>query len=203
MLSRGKVIKNNMPKFLLHTCCAPCSIAVIDELKNKVDPSTGQRTSLTVFFYNPNIYPEEEYLKRKAEVVRVCEEWGVKMIDFDYEQKEWNDTVQGLEGEPEGGARCAQCFKLRLERTAQYARENDYEIFCTTLTSGRNKKAEVINQIGKILREKSGVRFFEADWKKEGRQEKARKMIEERGIYRQNYCGCKYSLNSTDDFVRR
>lgn len=183
-----------MPKFLLHTCCAPCSIAVIDELKNQFDPSTGLRTSLTVFFYNPNIYPKAEYLKRKKEVIRVCEEWQVPMIDLDYEIEGWNKIITGLEDEPEGGARCAKCFVMRLEKTASYAKENDFDIFCTTLTSGRNKKAEIINPIGKMLSEKYGVKFLETDWKKEGRQEKGRKMVEERGIYRQNYCGCKYSL---------
>ena len=183
-----------MQKFLLHTCCAPCSIAVIDELNNRIDPSTGLRTSLTVFFFNPNIYPEEEYLKRKAEVVKVCNEWGVEMVDFDYDQGIWNSVVAGLENEPEGGQRCLQCFKMRLEKTAQYAKENTFDIFCTTLTSGRNKKAEVINPIGKMLGKKYGVEFFEADWKKEGRQEKGRVLVAERGIYRQDYCGCVFSL---------
>ena len=148
-----------MKKFLLHTCCAPCGIAVIDELKNRIDPSTELRTSLTVFFYNPNINPEEEYLKRKAEVVRVCNEWGVEMVDFDYDQSPWNKVIIGFENEPEGGQRCLQCFTIRLEKTAQYAHENTFDFFCTTLTSGRNKKAEIINPIGKILGEKYGVNF--------------------------------------------
>jgi len=173
-------------RFLLHTCCAPCSIAVIDELKSQ--------SNLTVFFYNPNIYPEAEYFKRKNEVIKVCKEWQVPMIDMDYEIEKWQQTVVGFENEPEGGSRCAQCFKLRLEKTAQYAKENNFEIYCTTLTSGRNKKAEVINTIGKMLGEKYGIKYLETDWKKEGRQEKGRKMVEERGIYRQNYCGCQFSL---------
>ncbi|MFZ2189213.1 MAG: epoxyqueuosine reductase QueH [Candidatus Magasanikiibacteriota bacterium] len=177
-----------MQKFLLHTCCAPCSIAVIDELKSQYD--------LTVFFYNPNIYPEEEYLKRKKEVVKVCEEWGVKIIDFDYDQSSWDEAIKGLENEPEGGARCPKCFAMRLEKTAQCAKENNYDIFCTTLTSGRNKLAEIINPIGRMLGEKYGVEFLEADWKKEGRQEKGKCMVQERNIYRQDYCGCKYSLQT-------
>lgn len=178
---------NYMSKFLLHTCCAPCSVVVIGELKDKYD--------LTVFFYNPNIHPEAEYLKRKVEVIKICNEWRVPMIDMDYDIVEWHEAVRGLEKEPEGGARCKECFKLRLEKTAQYAKENNFDIFCNTLTSGRNKKAEVINQIGKMLGEKYSVDFFETDWKKEGRQEKAKRMVEERGIYRQNYCGCVYSMN--------
>ena len=177
-----------MKKFLLHTCCAPCSIAIIDELKSKYD--------LTVFFYNPNIYPESEYLKRKAEVVRVCEEWGVKMIDEDYEIEKWNEAVKGLENEPEMGVRCPVCFKLRLERTAQYASENVFDIFSTSLTSGRNKKALIINPIGLELGEKYNVEYLEEDWKKAGRQEKGGKMVEVWGIYRQDYCGCQYSQNT-------
>lgn len=184
-----------MLKFLLHTCCAPCSIAVIDELKNKFD--------LTVFFYNPNIYPEEEYLKRKKYVVQICQEWGVLMIDMDYEVEKWNEAAAGFENEPEGGTRCPRCFKLRLEKTALYAKENDFDIFCTTLTSGRNKKAELINPIGVNIGAKHGVKFFEADWKKNNRQEKARKMVDERGIYRQNYCGCVYSKAYDADKARK
>ncbi len=180
-----------MQKFLLHTCCAPCSIAIIDELKDQY--------GLTVFFYNPNIYPEAEYLKRKGEVVKVCKEWGVEMVDADYENNHWFELVVGLESEPEMGARCSVCFQMRLEKTAEYARENGFDIFCTSLTSGRNKKAEIINPIGKSLSERYGVEFLETDWKKDGRQEKGKKMIDERGIYRQNYCGCKFSIKNYAD----
>lgn len=175
-----------MEKFLLHACCAPCSIAIIDELKNQFD--------LTVFFYNPNIFPEKEYLKRKAEVIKVCEEWKISMVDDDYEIEKWNEAVQGLEDEPEGGARCPACFKLRLAAAADYAARNGFDRWGTSLTMGKNKKAGVINPIGLALTPGDGVKFYEADWKKNGRQEKGRQMVVERGIYRQNYCGCKYSL---------
>lgn len=175
-----------MQKFLLHTCCAPCSIAIIDELKDKYD--------LTVFFYNPNIYPEAEYLKRKKYVIQVCEEWVVKMVDCDYEQDKWNEVVEGLEKEPEGGTRCAVCFKMRLEKTAKYAKENGFDIFSTSLTSGRTKRATVINPIGQMLADRCGLEYMAEDWKKGGRQEKGRKMVEEREIYRQDYCGCQFSL---------
>jgi len=178
-----------MQKFLLHTCCAPCSIAIIDELKNQFE--------LTVFFYNPNIHPEEEYLKRKKEVVRVCEEWNVSMVDMDYEPQQWHKKVAGLEKELESGARCSKCFALRLERTSQYAKEHGFEIFGTSLTSGRNKKADIIHPIGLKLAEEYGIKFYDVDWKKDGRQEKGKKMVEERGIYRQKYCGCVYSTRNT------
>lgn len=174
-------------KFLLHTCCAPCSIAIIDELKNKFD--------LTVFFYNPNIFPFEEYEKRKAEVVKVCDEWQVSMIDMDYEADKWHKNVaEGLELEAEGQSRCEMCFKFRLARTVEYAKQNGFHYYGSSLTSGRNKKAEVINTIGKVFGKHYGVKFYDVDWKKDGRQEKGKKMVEERGIYRQSYCGCEFSI---------
>lgn len=174
-----------MKKFLLHTCCAPCGLAIIDELKNGF--------ALTVFFYNPNIYPEEEYLKRKAEVIKVCHEWGVPMVDADYEIKKWDKAVKGLENEPEMGARCPVCINLRLTKAAQYAAQNGFEYFGASLTMGRNKKAEVIHPLGQALAEKYGLKFYAKDWKKQGRQERAKKLVEERNIYRQSYCGCRYS----------
>jgi len=173
-------------KFLLHTCCAPCGVAVIDELREKFD--------LTVLFYNPNIFPEEEYLKRKKEVVRVCEGWGVPMMDHDYVPDEWNVKVQGLETEPEGGMRCGTCIKMRLLRAGEIAKENNFEIFGTTLTMGRQKTAKVITPIGEAVAQIFGLKYLAEDWKKGGRQEIARKLIQEKNIYQQNYCGCKYSL---------
>ncbi|MEK7680832.1 MAG: epoxyqueuosine reductase QueH [Patescibacteria group bacterium] len=177
-----------MPKFLLHTCCAPCSIAVIDELKNQF--------GLTAFFYNPNIFPEDEYLKRKTEVKKICDEWGVKMADMDYEAAKWREAIKGFENEPEGGVRCCSCFKFRLARAAEYAKKNGFLWWGTTLTSGRNKKAEIIHPICKAFSKHYNLRFYEEDWKKKGRQEKAAKMVKEKGIYRQDYCGCEHSLKS-------
>jgi hypothetical protein len=176
-----------MEKFLLHTCCAPCSVAVIDELKDKF--------ILTVFFYNPNIFPEEEYLKRKKEVTKVCNEWGVPMVDWDYESEKWGRETRGLENEPEGGVRCLKCFALRINTAAQYARDKNFDFFSTTLTSGRNKSATTIFPLAEDATKKFSVKFYAEDWKKNGRQERGKEMVNSRGIYRQNYCGCKYSLN--------
>lgn len=174
--------------FLLHTCCAPCSIVVIQELKDQF--------GLTVFFYNPNIFPEAEYIKRKAEVIKICSEWNIPMVDMDYDADRWHKTVKGFEDEPEGGSRCSVCFKFRLAKTADYASQNGFEIFGSSLTSGRNKRAEIINEIGQSFASVYKIKFYKEDWKKGGRQEKSKKMVEERGIYRQNYCGCKYSLKN-------
>jgi len=177
-----------MQKLLLHVCCAPCSVAVIDELKKFYD--------LTVYFYNPNIYPQEEYLKRKAEVVKICQEWKIPMVDADYEIQKWEKSVKGMENEPEGGSRCHACFAMRLQKAGECASKNGFEIFATTLTSGRNKKADVIHPLGTKIAEKFSLKFLDVDWKKGGRQEKGRKMVKDRRIYRQKYCGCRFSVEN-------
>jgi predicted adenine nucleotide alpha hydrolase (AANH) superfamily ATPase len=178
-----------MKKLLLHTCCAPCSVTVIEELKDKYN--------LTVFFYNPNIHPFVEYEKRKQEVIKICQEGKIKMVDGDYEIEKWHQEIQGLEKEPEGGSRCKKCFIMRLEKAIRYAKENNFDIFSTTLTSGRNKLATIIHPLAEILVKKYGVEFLAEDWKKNGRQEIARRLVKEKNIYRQNYCGCKFSQKST------
>lgn len=179
-------------KFLLHCCCAPCGIVAIDELRRQYE--------LTVLFYNPNIFPEEEYIRRKKEVVRVCEEWGVPMIDQDYVPEEWTKETKGLENEPEGGLRCRFCIGMRLMRAAEVGKERGMNIFGTTLTMGRQKKASIITPLGEAAAARHGLAYYVEDWKKRGREEQARKMVKERDIYRQNYCGCKYSLEKKFDF---
>lgn len=179
-----------MFKFLLHVCCAPCSIAVIDELKDKFD--------LTVFFYNPNIFPETEYHKRKKEVIGLCGEWGVPIMDMDYEAGKWLEAIKEIKNYdtlPEGGSRCEACLKFRIVKAAEYAKANNFAYFGTSLSSGRNKNSRMINAAGKSFGEHYGVSFYDVDWKKGGRQEKSAKMTKERGVYRQDYCGCAYSIS--------
>jgi len=183
--STEKIIKE---KFLLHVCCAPCSISVIDELATQYD--------LSVLFYNPTIHPEEEYLKRKKEVIRVCEEWHVPMIDHDYDLKKWEEKIRGLENELEGGLRCVSCIRMRLLHTAEIAKEKNIGLFGTTLTMGRNKREIVITPLGQSSGETYGIRYYVEDWKKKGREMKARAMVKERNIYRQTYCGCRYSIRT-------
>ena len=173
------------PKFLLHVCCGPCSVAIFEELSQNFD--------LTVHFYNPNIHPVEEYDKRKGEVLRICEDLNIPVIEEEYDVKRWFEKIAGLEEEPEGGKRCVKCFTMRLEKAAEYAHNNGFEYFGTSLTSGRNKQAEIINPLGVQAGEKFGVKFFEEDWKKGGRQEMARQLIQQKNIYTQDYCGCTYS----------
>jgi len=115
-------------------------------------------------------------------------------VDADYETEKWDKAIDGLEKEPEMGARCPVCIGLRLEKAASYAVQNNFGYFGTSLTMGRNKKADIINPIGEALSAKYDVKFYAEDWKKQGRQEKAKKLVQEKNIYRQNYCGCRYSL---------
>lgn len=174
-----------MQSLLLHCCCAPCGIVVIDELRAMY--------VLTVFFYNPNIDPEAEYQHHKREVVRVCEEWQVPMIDGDYEPAVWAEAIRGREAEPEGGLRCRACIGMRLQRTAEEAQRRGMELFGTTLTMGRRKKASLIFPLAEAAGMTRGVKFLAEDWKKKGREQRARELVAERNIYRQTYCGCQYS----------
>lgn len=175
---------------MLHVCCAPCSVAIIDEMRERHD--------LTVLFYNPNIHPLKEYEKRKAEVVRVCRDWGIGMADMDRDAEAWERRVDGVRQQKEGGARCSACIRLRLERAADFAREHGFGSYATSLSSGRRKDASVINAIGRASGGARGVFFYDEDWKKGGRQEKAERLIFEKNIYRQDYCGCRYSLAERD-----
>ncbi len=179
-----------MSSLLLHTCCAPCSIVIIDELRHTHE--------LTVFFHNPNIYPTAEYEKRKAEVVRLCTEWGVPMVDVDYRPEDWEAACGGMPDSPEGGPRCSKCIRLRLDAAARYAKDNGFDTFATSLSSGRQKKTEVINAIGQAVSLTVQIPYLAENWKRGGRQEKSRAMIAERKIYRQDYCGCRFSLENRD-----
>ncbi len=180
-------------KILLHSCCAPCSTAVIEKLAQDYD--------ITIFYYNPNIYPEEEYFKRKNEEIKYIEilhktqpEIKIDMLDCDYDNITFYNAVKGLENEREGGARCAVCFKVRLEKTALVAKNNNYDIFGTTLSVSPHKNAELLNQIGKSLEEKYGIKYLEANFKKQDGYKRSVELSKENNIYRQSYCGCEFAL---------
>lgn len=180
----------NTPKLLLHACCAPCSSYCLEE--------TSRYFDVTVFFYNPNMDCAEEYEKRKTELERLLSAFSPngKKADFvaaEYEPDEFYRAVEGLEGEPEGGARCEKCFALRLEKTAVYAKENGFDFFTTTLTVSPHKNADKINDLGEKIGEKYGVKFLHSDFKKRGGFLRSTRLSEEYGLYRQNYCGCVFS----------
>jgi len=176
-------------KLLLHTCCGVCGSWIAQDLNRDYQ--------VTMYFYNPNIYPEEEYARRRDGARIVAESLGIPFIEGEYTPEGWSEGVRGLEHEPEGGDRCCVCFDYRLERTARYAKEHGFRYFATTLTIGRNKRADVINPIGKQWSKQYGVKFVEGDWKKRGGQNETDKKSQEMGLYRQNYCGCKYSIRSS------
>lgn len=176
---------------LLHTCCAPCSSAIIECLLNN-----GIRP--VIYYCNPNIYPLEEYLIRKDECTRYAEALGLDIIDDDYDHVAWLEAVKGLENEPERGGRCLRCFKLRLLRTAEYARDNGFKVITTTLASSRWKSLDQINEAGEwACAQVSGVIWWDRNWRKGGLQERRLQIIKEYDFYNQLYCGCEYSNKST------
>lgn len=178
------------PKLLMQICCAPCGSYVLEYLSKFFD--------ITLFYYNPNIYPREEYDKRLGEIEKLlklspfCE--GVKLIKGEYDDTEWFEYIKGTEGEREGGGRCTLCFDKRLEETAKLASELACDWFCTTLTISPHKNAALINEIGERLGDKYGIPFLPSDFKKREGYKRSAQLCEEYGIYRQNYCGCKYSV---------
>lgn len=181
--------KGKVPTILLHSCCAPCSSHVITFLKEYFD--------ITIIYYNPNIYPYEEYKKRKEEQIRLLNEIKSKnklnIIDCDYDNNIYEETIKGLEKEKEGGSRCYKCFWLRLDKTAQIAKENNYDYFSTTLTISPYKNSTVINEIGKELETIYNITWLYSDYKKKDGYKKSIQLSKEYNLYRQNYCGCIYS----------
>ena len=182
---------NYRPKVLLHSCCAPCSSHVVTLLKEYFD--------VTVLYYNPNIYPLEEYLKRKNEQIKLLEILNIPIMDIDYDHNEFKENVKGLEDEKEGGARCNKCFALRLEKTAILAQLNQFEYFCTTLTVSPYKNSQIINKIGAILEQKYNVKYLYSDFKKKEGYKRSIELSKQFNLYRQEYCGCKYSIPKKEE----
>lgn len=203
---------------LLHTCCAPCSSAIIEAMvQNGITP--------VIYYCNPNIYPREEYEIRKNECTRYAQSLDLEIVDADYDHENWLEAVRGLEGEPERGGRCLKCFKLRLLRTAQYARERGIKVITTTLASSRWKSLDQINEAGQwacqtVSSGKPGdfpdkemwsgsmsgdcqentdeVIWWDRNWRKGGLQERRLQIIREYDFYNQLYCGCEFSMRKED-----
>lgn len=178
-------LTDKKPKILLHSCCAPCSSACIERL--------GELCDLTVFYYNPNMDTEEEYIKRKEEQKKLCELYALPFVEKGYRKEDYSSAVIGLEKEKEGGKRCEKCFELRLAETAEYAKEHGYDFFATTLTVSPLKNAEKINVIGEKIASEKGIFYLPSDFKKQGGYLKSIELSKKFGLYRQNYCGCIYS----------
>lgn len=189
---------NVRPKLLVHSCCAPCSSYVLEYLNDYFD--------ITVLYYNPNISPKEEYEKRKAEQIRFIHERfsndntnnKVSFMDCDYESEKYAKIAKILEKEPEGGMRCVECFRLRLDKTAELAKLYGFDYFVTTLSISPLKNAQLINRIGSEISEKYGVSYLPSDFKKREGYKRSIELSKKYGLYRQNFCGCVYSKIQAD-----
>lgn len=177
-------------KVLLHTCCAPCSSAIVEcMVKHGITP--------TIYYFNPNIYPLEEYEIRKNECSRYAKSLGLEIVDEDYDHMAWLNEIKGLENEPERGGRCLKCFKLRLLKTAQYARDHGFAVITTTLASSRWKSLEQIEEAGRFAESQvPGVTFWAQNWRKGGLSERRIQIIKEYNFYNQQYCGCEFSMRN-------
>ncbi len=181
-----EALEGARPGLLLHSCCGPCSSYVLEYL--------SKHFRLGLLYYDPNIQPEAEYELRLKNQRTVLERHpDVALHEYGWRGEEYEAAVRGLEAEPEGGARCTACFRLRLEETARLARELGYEYFCTTLSVSPHKDAERLNRIGMELAEKYGVKWLPSDFKKREGYKRSIELSREYGLYRQDYCGCLYS----------
>lgn len=177
------------PSVLLQCCCGPCSSAVLERLCRSF--------KVTAYFYNPNIHPKAEYEKRLENERLLLENMhfadDVSLYECEYDGARFYEAVRGLENEPEGGARCAKCFELRLKKTAETAKKLGCDYFCTTLTVSPHKNADVINKIGNRVGEEAGVKFLPSDFKKKEGYKRSIELSRQAGLYRQTYCGCEFS----------
>ena len=191
--SRPKLeMPNKESKLLLHSCCAPCAGEIMEAVA-----ASGIDT--TIYFYNPNIHPKEEYEIRKDENIRFAEKLGFDFIDADYDKDNWFERIKGLENEPERGKRCTVCFDMRFERTALYAHENNFKIFATTLGISRWKDLEQINNSGlKAAKRYNSLNFWDFNWRKQGGSSRMLEISKKEKFYKQEYCGCVYSLRDTN-----
>ena len=191
--SRPKLeMPNKESKLLLHSCCAPCAGEIMEAVA-----ASGIDT--TIYFYNPNIHPKEEYEIRKDENIRFAEKLGFDFIDADYDKDNWFERVKGLEDEPERGERCTVCFDMRFERTALHAYENNFKIFATTLGISRWKDLEQINNSGlKAAKRYNSLGFWDFNWRKQGGSSRMLEISKKEKFYKQEYCGCVYSLRDTN-----
>ena len=182
------------PTLLLHACCAPCSSYVLEYL--------SKYFKITLFFYNPNISPESEYSMRLCELERFLRDTGldgeVTILPSKYEPERFFHVARGLEDVPEGGERCEKCFELRLEESANAAKDGGFDYFTTTLSISPHKNAELLAKIGEDMSKKYGVKYLYSDFKKKGGYLRSCRLSEEYGLYRQDYCGCVYSKRDAE-----
>ena len=184
---------NGEKKLLLHSCCAPCAGEVMEAL-------AASDIDTTIFFYNPNIHPVEEYELRKEENVRFAKKLGMPIIDADYDRDDWFKRTKGQENEPERGKRCTTCFDMRFERTARYASENNFDIISSTLGISRWKDMNQINDSGVRSSKPHNVPYWDFNWRKKGGSSRMLELSKKENFYQQEYCGCVYSLRDTNNW---
>ncbi len=179
-------------KLLLHSCCAPCSGEIMEAL-------SASGIEYTIFFYNPNIHPQREYEIRKEENVRFAKKMNISFVDADYDRDDWFARVKGLEWEPERGKRCSVCFDMRFERTALYAFEHGFKIISSSLGLSRWKDMDQINESGVMAAERyPGIIYWTYNWRKQGGSQRMYEIAKREEFYKQEYCGCVYSLRDTN-----
>lgn len=190
-LEMEKIIKNigsAKPKLLLHSCCGPCSSAVLERLCEFFD--------ITIYYYNPNIDSEDEYIRRSEEQVELLKDMGLQNINVivkDYDHNEFLENVEGFEKYREGGARCFKCYMQRLEHSAIYAKENNFDYFTTTLSISPHKDSQILNRMGKFLGDKYKINYLYSDFKKKNGFKRSVELTTKYKMYRQDYCGCEFS----------
>lgn len=185
-------LEGRRPRLLLHACCAPCASSVLERLYSHFQ--------VTLYYYDPNIHPEEEYLKRAGEFPKLLSAAGMEDVELlipGYDPEPFFLAARGLESAPEGGARCERCFDLRLSKTAELAKKGGFDYFCTTLTVSPHKNAPLINAIGERLSSACGVPWLPSDFKKKDGYLRSIRLCQQYGIYRQCWCGCVYSNPAT------
>ena len=183
---------NGESRLLLHSCCAPCAGEIMEAV-------AASEIKTTVYFYNPNIHPIEEYELRKEENKRYCEALEFNFIDADYDKDNWFDRIKGLEDQPERGERCTKCFDMRFERSALFAHENNFSLFATTLGISRWKDLGQVNKSGlKAARRYDDLTFWDFNWRKQGGSSRMIEISKREEFYQQEYCGCVYSLRDTN-----
>ena len=186
--------EGKIPKLFLHSCCAPCSSYVLEYLSEYFE--------ITVFYYNPNIYPPREYEERAREQKRFIEQfparYPISYVEGKYDTKRFYEMAKGLEHIPEGGERCFRCYELRMREAAMLAKEGGYDFFTTTLSISPIKNAQNLNEIGEALQSELGIRHLPSDFKKKGGYQRSTQLSKEYELYRQNYCGCVFSKNERE-----
>lgn len=188
--------KTTKPRLLLHACCGPCSSYVLECLRSVFD--------ITVCFYNPNIYPSDEYIRRRQELKKFLSDVHIEsFVELPYDEKEYYNAVKGYENLGEKSIRCYQCYLFRMEKTIKYAKDNNFDFFTTTLSISPHKNSSWINEIGEKLEQKYQVKYLYSDFKKQNGYKRSLELSREYNLYRQDYCGCVYSKIERENYENK